>query len=348
MATERALAFLVSAGPRPCDHGAMDTSIKARAFWVTGPSRGELREETLRPLGDGDVLVESMFGAVSRGTEALVFRGDVPPSEYQRMRAPHQEGDFPAPIKYGYCNVGRVVKGPAPLLGRTVFALVPHQDRYVVPSDAVVPLPPDLEPSRAVLTANMETAVNGIWDGGISLGDRVCVIGAGVVGCLVAYLCSRIAGCEVELVDINARKREMAHRLGLSFALPAEARPDCDCVFEASGYPDALATALQLAGKEASVVALSWYGANKASLPLGEAFHSQRLRILSSQVGTLPASRRSRWSHRRRLEVALRLLEDPTLDALFTGSSPFSALPEIMPQLAAKDSYVLCHRIVYG
>lgn len=319
----------------------------SRAFWVTGPRQGELREETIRAPGPDEVLVESLFSAVSRGTESLVFRGTVPPSEYQRMRAPFQEGEFPAPVKYGYCNVGRVLEGPPALMGRAVFALFPHQERYVVPCSGVVPLPEDLEPSRAVLTANVETAVNGIWDSGISVGDRICVLGAGVVGCLVAYLCSRIAGCQVELVDVDVRKREVAHRLGISFATPDQARGDCDCVFEVSGHPDALATALRLAGKEASVVALSWYGASTASLPLGEAFHSQRLRIISSQVGTLPALRRSRWDHRRRVEAALRMLDDPTLDVLFSGSSPFTSLPDVLEALTEPGAFVLCHRIVY-
>lgn len=327
------------------------TTADARAFWVTGPGRGELRTEAIAAPGPGQVLVETQWSAISRGTESLVFHGRVPPSEHARMRAPHQVGEFPAPVKYGYCSVGVVAEGPAELQGRAVFCLYPHQTRYVVPAEAVVPIPDDVPPGRAVLAANMETAINGLWDAELRIGDRVCVVGAGVVGCLVAYLARRVVGCEVWLVDPDLRKQVVAERLGVPLIAPEEAlgKVDggADCVIEASGAPAGLGQALELCGREATVVMLSWLGDRPATLALGEAFHAQRLRIVSSQVGTLPASQRARWSYRRRMELALRLLADEALDVLLTGESRFEELPRAMAEVVEPERFVLCHRVVY-
>ena len=319
----------------------------ARAFWTVAPARGELREETLPVPGSDEVRVRARYGAVSRGTEAIVFRGEVPPSEHERMRAPFQAGDFPFPVKYGYIGVGEVETGPDALVGRTVFCLHPHQDRYVVPAAAVTVLPDTVPPARAVLAANMETAVNGLWDAGIGLGDRVAVVGGGVVGCLVAYLAGRVPGCEVELVDTNPARRAVADALGAGFASPEAACAEADLVVHASGDPHGLARALELAGREATVLEMSWFGERHATLALGGAFHSRRLVLRASQVGTLPAERRARWDYRRRLALALDLLKDPALDVLITGESDFRELPELMARLANAPGDTLCHRIRY-
>ena len=320
---------------------------EARAFWIAAPGAGEIRPEPLRRPEPGDVVVRALYSGISRGTEALVFRGEVPASEAARMRAPFQAGDFPAPVKYGYISVGVVETGPAALAGRTVFCLHPHQTRYVVPADAVHVLPDDVPAARAVLAANMETAINGVWDGGPRVGDRIAVVGGGVVGCLVAWLVGRIPECRVELVDTNDERAAIASRLGVGFATPDRATPEADLVFHASGAPEGLATALQLAAFEAVVVELSWYGARAVPVPLGEAFHSRRLTLRASQVGAVAASQRSRWTHRRRMALALALLVDPCLDDLITGESPFEALPEVMAELARGPGRALCHRITY-
>ena len=286
-----------------------------------------------------------MYSGVSRGTESLVYRGLVPPSEYQRMRAPFQEGDFPAPVKYGYASVGEVEQGPPELVGRKVFTLYPHQTRYVVPASAVHVLPVHVPPERAVLAANLETAINATWDAPPRTGDRVAIVGAGVIGCLLAWMIGRTAGCRVEVVDVDAEREHEARRLGASFAHPDDAAAGADLVFHASGTPEGLATALKLAGFEATVVELSWYGTRAVSLQLGEDFHSRRLRLISSQVGSLPASRSARWDRRRRMQLALELLDDDLHDALISGESTFEELPVVMPQLVAGHS--LCHRIRY-
>jgi threonine dehydrogenase-like Zn-dependent dehydrogenase len=259
------------------------------------------------------------------------------------MRAPHQAGSFPFPVKYGYLSVGRVVDGARALLGKTVFCLHPHQSRYVVSTDDVVVLPGGVEPARAVLAGNLETAINGLWDGDVKPGDRVRVVGAGVVGSLAAYLAARIPGCEVELVDVIAERAAVAAALGATFAAPERARGDADVVLHASGDASGLATAISLAGPEATVVELSWYGDRRCEVPLGGAFHSRRLTLRGSQVGRVPPSQRPRWTTRRRLALALSLLTDPALDALVDGESPFEAMPALLPRLGAG----LCHRICY-
>jgi len=314
-----------------------------RAFWITGPGAGELRDEPLPRPGPGDVVVETLYSGISRGTESLVLHGRVPESEHERMRAPHQAGSFPFPVKYGYLSVGRVVDGA--LAGQTVFCLHPHQTRYVVPAGDVIALPDGVPPTRAVLAGNLETAINGVWDAGLGLGDRVAVVGGGVVGCAVAYLAARVIGCEVELIDVQPSRARVASALGVAFSTPASARGDADLVVHASGTPSGLATALSLAGVEATVLELSWYGDRAVELPLGGAFHSRRLTLRSSQVGGLPARQRARWTLRRRLTLALSLLADPVLDVLIDGECAFDELPVILPRVAGASG--LCHRVRY-
>jgi 2-desacetyl-2-hydroxyethyl bacteriochlorophyllide A dehydrogenase len=319
----------------------------ARAFWIVRPGVGEIREEPLQSAGEDDVVVRALYSGISRGTEALVFQGRVPASEHARMRAPFQAGEFPGPVKYGYASVGRVERGPERLRGRHVFVLHPHQTRYVVPASAVHPVPDDIPPTRAVLAANLETAINVLWDGQPHVGDRIAVVGGGTVGSLIAWLATRVAGCEVELVDTNPTRATTAQALGARFAHPGHAAPDADLVFHATGSPAGLDVALRLAGYEATVVEASWYGDASVPARLGEAFHARRLTLKSSQVGAVATSQRARWDARRRMALALRLLDDPVLDVLITGESRFEELPEVMTRLAAGCGDTVCHRIRY-
>jgi threonine dehydrogenase-like Zn-dependent dehydrogenase len=284
---------------------------------------------------------------VSRGTEALVAAGRVPETEYERMRAPHMAGAFPFPVKYGYATVGIVEAGPAELQGRKVFSLHPHQSRFNVSAGAVVALPENVPPQRAVLAANMETALNAVWDAAPGPADRIAVVGAGVVGALTAYLCGRLPGAAVTLVDINPARAELAECLGVRFAAPEGAPGDCDVVFHASGSGAGLATALRLAGDEATVVEMSWYGTGEVPVALGGAFHSRRLRLVSSQVGRVAPSHRTRWSHGRRLAAAVALLADPRLDALLAPPIAFADLPARLPDIHAPGSGVLCQITTY-
>jgi len=321
--------------------------IEARALWVVGEGRAELRVEELPDPGPHEVRVRTRYTAISRGTEALVASGRVPEALHETMRAPFQAGAFPWPVKYGYCNVGVVEAGDLPA-GTEVFCLFPHQDRFVVPMGAVQALPRGLPAGRAVLAANLETALNVVWDGGIGPADRVAVVGAGVVGALAAWLCGRIPGTAVQLIDVRPERASLAEALGVGFAAPDAADLDRDVVIEASGAEGGLATALGLAGLEATVVVASWYGAGPVAVPLGEAFHSRRLTLRSSQVGRVPPHRTPRFDPGRRLRAALALLADaPELEALIGGETDFARLPDALAEITSPDSGSLCHRIRY-
>ena len=320
----------------------------ARAFWLRAPGCGEIRPVGLVEPGPDDVLVRTMRSGVSRGTEALVFQGRVPPDQRARMRAPFQEGDFPGPVKYGYLNVGAVEQGPRELRGRTVFCLYPHQTAYVVPAGAVSVVPDGIPPDRAVLAGTVETAVNALWDAGPLLGDRVAVVGAGMVGCCVARLLGRFPGVQVTLVDVDPARADVAAALGVDFALPDDADGGRDLVVHTSATSAGLQRSLDLLAPEGTVIDLSWYGDSEVRLSLGGAFHAGRLGIRSSQVGTLSPARAARRTTADRLALALDLLRDPAFDALLTGQSRFDDLPDVMPQLAAGSLPALCHTITYG
>jgi NADPH:quinone reductase-like Zn-dependent oxidoreductase len=324
-----------------------DVTRTARAFWLAQPGAGEIRSTVLPDPGRDEVRVRTLVSGVSRGTESLVFRGGVPAGQYDAMRAPFQEGDFPGPVKYGYLSVGAVDAGPPDLLGQIVFCLHPHQTSYVVPADAVTLVPAGVPPRRAVLAGAVETAVNALWDAGPLVGDRVGVVGAGMVGCCVARLLASIPGVRVTLVDVDRGRAPVAAALGARFALPEHAPDDLDLVFHTSGSGAGLQLSLDLLGDDGTVTDLSWYGDNAVELSLGGRFHSGRLGIRASQVGEVASARRGRRSRGDRLALALSLLTDPAFDVLLTGESPFSELPVVMTELASGSRPALCHTIAY-
>ncbi|MGW7367772.1 zinc-dependent alcohol dehydrogenase [Streptomyces sp. NPDC054841] len=319
----------------------------ARAFWLRSPGNGEIRDVALPEPGADDVVVRALCSGVSRGTESLVFRGGVPESQYSAMRAPFQDGEFPGPVKYGYLSVGLVEEGPRHLVGRTVFCLHPHQSRYVVPASAVTPVPDTVPAGRAVLAGTVETAVNALWDAAPMVGDRIAVVGAGMIGCSVAALASRYPGVRVQLVDSDPARATVAGALGVDFALPEDALGDCDLAVHASATEAGLTRALELLAPEGTVLELSWYGDRRISLPLGEAFHSGRLVLRGSQVGRVAQARRSRRTFADRLALSLDLLADPAFDALITGECAFEELPSVMSRITAGDLPGLCHRVRY-
>ena len=314
----------------------------AQAFWIRTPGQGEIRSAALPEPGDGDVLVRTLRSGISRGTETLAFRGGVPPS------APFQEGAFPGPVKYGYLSVGAVEHGPPALRGRTVFCLYPHQTSYVVPAAAVAVVPEGVPPARAVLAGTAETAVNALWDAAPLIGDRVAVVGAGMVGCCVGRLLARMPGVDVTLVDVDGSRAGVADALGARFARPEDAAGDRDLVVHTSATSAGLQRSLELLGPEGTVLDLSWYGDEEVRLSLGGTFHTDRLRIRASQVGTLSPARSARRTPADRLALALDLLRDPAFDVLLTGESRFEELPGVMRRLAADDLPALCHSIAYG
>ena len=265
--------------------------------------------------------------------------GKVTSAEYGRMRAPFQSGDFPFPIKYGYCAAGIVENGPPELVGKSVFALHPHQDRFVVPANSLCVLPDNLPMRRAPIAANMETALNALWDSGVGPGDNIIVIGAGIVGLLITYLCARLPGADVTAVDPQGSRASVANAFGAQFLQPGELldqfgggdRQQADLIFHTSASEPGLRSALQVAGQEARIVEMSWYGEHEVTIPLGATFHSRRLQLVSSQVGHVSPSRRPRWSYKRRLTKALELLCDKQLDMLITEEFAFQDLPNQLP-----------------
>ncbi len=327
--------------------GSLPGRAAAYAYWLRAPGCGEIRQVTLPEPGPDDVMVRTVRSGVSRGTETLAFRGGVPPSQRAAMRAPFQEGDFPGPVKYGYLNVAVVEQGPSELRGRTVFCLYPHQTAYVVPAAAVTVVPEGVPPDRAVLAGTVETAVNALWDASPLLGDRVAVVGAGMVGCCVARLLSRFPAMQVTLIDVDASRADVAAALGVDFALPADAAGGRDLVVHASATSAGLQQSLELLAPEGTVIDLSWYGDREVRLSLGGAFHSSRLGIRASQVGTIAPARSGRRTTADRMALALDLLRDPAFDALLTGQSRFCDLPDVMARLAAGSLPALCHTITY-
>ncbi|TMJ01638.1 MAG: zinc-binding alcohol dehydrogenase [Alphaproteobacteria bacterium] len=321
---------------------------QAEALWYVAPGKAEIRSERLAPVSPGQARLRAVASALSRGTERLIFSGRVPESEFERMRAPFMSGAFPFPVKYGYAMVGRVEEGPADLEGRLVFALYPHQTVFNLPAENILPLPDGLPPERAVLAANMETALNATWDAAPGPAGRIAVVGAGVLGLLVARLCARMPDTSVVVVDIEPSRAAIAAKLGLAFAAPGAAPQDCDLVIHTSASEAGLRTALDLAANEATVLELSWYGANDVRVPLGGAFHSRRLKLVSSQVGQVAPSRRAQFTHRDRLKAALDLLAaDPALDALLAPPVAFAELPAKLPDILNPTSGVLCQLIRY-
>lgn len=305
----------------------------ARAFWSVAPGRGELRPVDVPAPGPQDVAVRMVASGVSRGTERLVLRGGVPASEFARMRCPFQDGSFPFPVKYGYAAVGVIESGER--AGERVFALHPHQDRFVVPSAAACSIPDTVPDARATLAANMETALNALWDAEIAAAERVAVIGAGVVGLLVASLARRALATSLRVFDPDPARRDLATEMG--FVAAAVADGEFDVVFHASGNPDGLVAALGICAFEARIIELSWFGDRPVTLDLGGAFHARRLRIQASQVGHVARPRRASTTHAQRLREALALLDDPRYDLLLGPRIPFAELPAALPALLDRN-----------
>lgn len=319
--------------------GADSENNAARALWIEGPRQAALRSARVGEPAAGEARVAMLWSGISRGTERLVFEGRVPESQAKSMRAPFQEGEFPFPVKYGYCAVGRVEAGPAEWMGRTIFCLFPHQSRFIAPLDMLRPVSENIPPRRATLAANMETALNALWDSGAGPGDKIVVIGAGVVGLLVAALCAGLPGAEVTVVDVDGSREKIAASLGAKFVAAADfaarREDDADLVFHASASAPGLGLALGCAGLEANIVEMSWYGDATIAAPLGGAFHAKRPRLISSQVGQVSPSRRPRWNFARRLDKALELLADARYDALITEEVAFEDAPCELPRILA-------------
>ena len=336
----------VQAVPSSRDNHHMATELWT-AYWTMAPRHGVLRTEAARTPASGEALVRTICTGISHGTEMLVHAGHVPPEVAESMRAPFQVGSWPGPVKYGYLSVGVVEQGPTSLKGSRVFCLHPHQDRYVVPASALTPVPDDVPSDRAVLAGTVETGINALWEAGPRIGDRVAVVGAGMVGGVLAALLREFPVDRLELVDVNPARSSLAAGLGVELVHPDDAAGDNDLVFHCSSTETGLARSLQLLGDEAELIELSWYGTTQPRVPLGGAFHARRLAIRASQVGAVAAARRPRRTTRDRLALALRMLKDPVFDVFITGHAPFAALPQTMESIFSNGTETLCQVIDY-
>ena len=300
--------------------------MTARALWFETAGRARIRDETLAAPPDGWRRITAVASGVSPGTERLVATGGVPASVYDTMRCPYMEGSFDFPLKYGYSLVGRLDDG------RLAHVLHPHQTLCNVRAADIRIVPDDVPAERATLAANLETAVNALWDAELSLGERTLVIGFGTVGSLIARLLLR-TNAPFDVLDVDPAKRKLARDLGFN-AVDAVGG-EYDVAIGASGNADEVQTALDAVGSEGRVIEVSWLGSQEARLDLGGAFHSGRKRIIGSQVSQIPPRLRGRWDFARRTELVFALLRDPAFDAHLTSAVPFEELPRFYEELCA-------------
>ncbi|MGB3763440.1 MAG: zinc-binding alcohol dehydrogenase [Ornithinimicrobium sp.] len=325
--------------------------MQASSFWSSGAGSGEVRTHVVARPGPGEVLVRALHSGISRGSESLVYTGQVPPSVSTAMRAPFQEGDLPGPVKYGYLSVGEVIElgstGSHLRLGQRVFALFPHQDRYVIPVEAATIVPDDVPSRRAVLAGVVETAINVVWDATPRWGERIAVLGCGLVGASVCALLRDFPLARLVVVDPQPRSVALAARLGIESLTPEQVTAEFDTVVHCSGTQDGLALGLSLLAFEGQLVETSWFGQHSPVVPLGAEFHSRRLTIRASQVSTVAPSMRERRTRRDRMAAALAELRDPFYDSLLTGSTTLADLPETMAGIASGHMPGWCQVVDY-
>lgn len=311
-----------------------------RALFFDAPRRVSIRDVALHAKEDG-VLVHGLASAISQGTEMLLYRGEGP-EPFDPSLEVSAGGTYPC--RYGYAWVGERDDD-----GQRVFALAPHGDAHRLAPREMRPLRSDIPIARATLAANLETAITCAWDAQAAFGERVVVLGGGVVGLLSAWVLAK-SGCHVTLVDPRRARRECAALLGahaVEIALPS-LETSADVVIEATGDPRALDAAIACAAESARIVVASFYGRRRAPVDLGDAFHFRRLSLISSVVSTIPPHLSSRWSSDRRFDVVQDLLADQKLDALFAPAVPFEQAPNVYALLdRAGDESLPCHVLAY-
>ncbi|MEM9277847.1 MAG: zinc-binding alcohol dehydrogenase [Pseudomonadota bacterium] len=331
------------------------TGSRAGRLSYSAPYKAAIETVQIPEIKAENVLLKTLFSGISRGTESLVYAGKVPESEWKRMRCPFMSGSFAFPVTYGYacvCEViglGEKTSGLKP--GDRVFVLHPHQDIFSVPESSCNLLPPSIPTSRAVLSANMETALNAVWDAEISGNPFCAIIGAGVVGLITAHAVRKVAGLDPVIFDLKPEKERHATEMGFRFinssGIDKTEIQDFELIFHTSASAGGLQSAIDMAAFEAKIIEMSWYGENPVSLNLGGAFHSKRLKILSSQVGTIASAKRNKLDYAGRMQQAITLLDDPRLDTLLGSAIDFHDLPNHLHDIFSPQSDVLCQVIEY-
>jgi len=329
--------------------------MRANAVFHVSERRVESREVALAAPGPGEVLMESRCSAISPGTETMIFSGAFPKDVPLDAGIESLKGSFAYPFSYGYALVGEVsAVGPGVaknLVGQTLFAFHPHQDRAVVPLADCHRVPDGMAAEAALFLAPVETAVNLVLDGAPLVGERVLVFGQGVVGLLTAALLAKFPLARLDAVEPLAWRRDLAGRWGIGDTVdPANgaawesllaALKGADLIYELSGNPAALDQAIEAAGFDGRIVVGSWYGANARPLALGGRFHRNRLRLISSQVSTLNPALTGRWTRERRTELAWRMVEKLEPQRLVGPAFPLAQCQQAFEAACAKREGVM-------
>jgi len=304
--------------------------MRTNTLWHLSKSQSAILSINQTKRKETDVEIKSLYSLISTGTERLVAAGQVPISLHQKMRVPYMKGHFTFPLKYGYSLVGEVQSEGA-WQGQLVHLMHPHQDRLWVEEAALTLIPKGLSPKVATLASNMETALNAVWDSQVTVGDRVVIIGFGMIGALVTRLLSLLPAVQVYVVEVNEYRQELVQEMG--FNLLPKGMQDFDCSFHTSASSSGLQQAIDLVGEEGTIIELSWYGARETTVQLGGNFHYQRKRIISSQVGQISSTKIARWTYKRRKKLVFDLLKNPVFEAHLTQELSLSEAPAFFEQL---------------
>jgi 2-desacetyl-2-hydroxyethyl bacteriochlorophyllide A dehydrogenase len=332
---------------------------KATALYFLKQNTVQLREESLPSLKNDQVLIETKYSAISAGSEMLIYHGLIPENVAVDATITALGGQMKFPFKYGYALVGKIVDTGSgidkKMLGRWVFVFHPHQTQLVTELGNTFPIPPGVSPLEALFFPNLETAISLVMDARPVLGEKIVIFGQGVVGLLTTALLARIPQAQLIAIDPIDNRLKYSRKFGADqvlnptaknfqksvdqvLGLPSrdqDEKTGADLIFELSGNPAALNSALQLAGYQARIVVGSWYGNKKEPISLGTQFHRNRLQIISSQVSTIHPALRGRWNKQRRFELVWRLLPE---------IKPLSLISHRIPFLEAATAYQLIDR----
>lgn len=318
--------------------------MQRQALYFTAPRRVAIRREAIAAPAFGQVLVQTVISAISPGTESLIYRGQAPQDMARDEAIAALAGDFSFPLKYGYAVVGRVVSlgpGVSPdWHDRLVFAFHPHESHFLATPDELQMLPLYLTPEDAVFFPNMETAITFLLDGAPLMGEQVAIFGQGIVGLLLTALLARWPLSSLVTLDLYPKRRLLSEDLGahhsLDPAIPdlenlllgylqgAGPYPGADLTYEISGNPEALNQAIAITGFNGRVVIGSWYGRKRSDLNLGGRFHRSRVRLIGSQVSSIPPELSGRWSRARRNYITWQRLEEIKPARFITQRFPFT------------------------
>lgn len=326
-----------------------------QSLWFTGVRQQEIRSEPLPTPGPGQLGVTTLLSAISAGTELLLYRGQMPAEMSADASIEALSGTLAFPLKYGYSAVGLVTslgdRVDAAWLGQRVFAFNPHETGFVISAENAISISEHIESDAAVLLPNMETALSFAMDGAPIIGERVLVLGQGIVGLLTTHLLAQMPLASLTAVDKLAIRRNIALEIGATqtFGIDQPLESDSyDLVYELSGNPAALNTAIDAVAFGGRIVVGSWYGTKRASLDLGGAFHRKHVQIISSQVSTLAPRWQGRWTKARRMQTALQLLPGVNLNLLITQRTPFDSVLDAYRLLDTQPNSHLQTVLTYG